>query len=269
MLPLAATSSLAATLTYSMNVGESIEYDVNNNRLVIGSLSTGRIIGIPLPDGSASASFDSSTVHTYFAGSADVFATVGLQVDGDEPCYLYAALGGYPSRTSSSGVQMGVATIDLCNDTLAYFTNLTSLATTGGSMGNDLTKVGDVLYVTDFLGDQLLAVSGQNTASPVVSKVIDFVGANGIEHIGDVLIIASFSGCSLYRYDTTTGAGASITLTPSVPVCGDGVYFDSSRTTLYVTNGGGSYAGQVRQSSCACVISCDGSRAVGWQSDML
>ena len=98
-------------------------------------------------------------------------------------------------------------------------------------------------------GGQLLAVSGQNTASPVVSKVMDFGGANGIEHIGDVLIIASATGCSLYRYDTATGTGAPITLTPSVPVCGDGVYFDSSRTTLYVTNGGGSYGGQVRQSS--------------------
>ena len=139
-MPLAASSTLAAMLDYPFNVGESIEYDVTNNRLVIGSLSSGRIIGFPLASGAANASYSSTSVHTYFNGSDDVFASAGLQVDAANPCYMYVAIGGYPSRTSSSGVQIGVATIDLCTDALLYFTNLTSLAT-GHSMANDITKV--------------------------------------------------------------------------------------------------------------------------------
>ena len=116
-------------------------------------------------------------------------------MDGSNACLLYAAVGGYPSRTSASGVQIGLATINLCTDQLLYFTNLTAFAR--GSMGNDLTKVGDTIYVTDFLGGQLLSVTGQNTPTPSIAKVMDFAGANGIEHVDEhTLIISSITGSS-------------------------------------------------------------------------
>ena len=200
-MPSGPSEVLAATLLYPMNVGESIEYDATNNRLVIGSLSTGRIIGITLPEGGDAVSFDAAEVHTYFSGSADVFATAGLQVDQDDECLLYAAVGGYPSRTSASGVQMGLATINMCEDRLEHFTNLTALAT-GGSMANDLTRVENKIFVTDFLGGQVLVVEGQNTAHPTAEKVMDFPGANGIESVDDdTLLISSVTGGYVAKFD--------------------------------------------------------------------
>jgi len=248
-MPSGPTAVLAATLNIPWNAGEGIEYDQTNNRLVIGSLSSGRIVGIPLPDASTPQTYSMynaslATVHTYFTGSDDVFATAGLQVDQDDECLLYAAVGGYPSRTSVSGVQMGIATINLCEDRLEFFTNLTRFAR--GSMANDMTRVGDTIYVTDFLGSQVLKVIGQNTPTPVVEKLMDFSGANGIEHADDnTLLISSAFGGYLAKYDIATRAVSQVRMTAGPNVVGDGIVFDSSRTTLLVTNGGGSYGGQV------------------------
>ena len=250
---------LAATIEWPNNVGESIEYDALHGRLVIGSLSSGRLIGLPLPNGTAATQQSLEVLFGGQSASADVFSTSGLQADDANPCYMYAAVGGYPSRTSASGVEMGLATIDLCARRLAYFTNLTAFAR--GSMANDLTKTADgTIYVTDFLGGQVLVVQGQNSASPAVSKLLDLPGANGIEHVSDALLISSATHGYLYRYDLTPGGwhhpagGGGITgrvvltyaphLTPSA-LYGDGILFDSTRTTLYVTNAGGDYAGQV------------------------
>ena len=53
-------------------------------------------------------------------------------------------------------MQIGLATINLCEDRLAYFTNLTTFANPIGSMANDVIQVGTKIYVTDFLGSQVL-----------------------------------------------------------------------------------------------------------------
>ena len=245
-------ASLTATLDYNLNKPESIEYDVTNNRLVVGSISTGRIIGIPLPLVGKPV-YDASSVHTYFEGGTagqndSVVGTAGLQVDPADPCILYAAVGKYPAY-KGPGTQIGVATINLCSGSPsrpAYFTDLTTLAKGYGSMCNDIAAPlwanGD-LYVTDYLGNQLIRVRGQNSASPSFEVMIgSCLGCNGIEWLADgALLISQLNTfghphLGLYRYDTVAKTGAL--LTGTAPLAGDGIIFDASRQTLYSVVGG-------------------------------
>ena len=50
---------------------------------MLGSLSTGRLIGLAVPDG-PELQLDASSVHVYFGGSTEVFATAGLQRDAEQ-----------------------------------------------------------------------------------------------------------------------------------------------------------------------------------------
>eukprot|EP00966_Prymnesium_polylepis_P314852 7275119-Prymnesium_polylepis.1 len=75
---------------------------------------------------------------------------------------------------------------------------------------------------------------------------MDLPGANGIEHVDDhTLIISSATLQYLYKYDLRTRVGAQVALVGGAAVAGDCLIFDSTRTTLFVTNGGGAYAGQI------------------------
>ena len=166
-----ASATTVIQLTYPNNVAESMAFDPNNNRLVLGSLGAGRIVGLPIPTSDETIPLDitASTAHVYFPGSDDVFSTAGLQLDADNSCLMHAAVGAFPPRTSASGVMMGVATVNLCTDSLEMFTNLTELAVDRRGMANDLVQAGSALWITDYFGGQVIRVTGHGT--PLVRAV--------------------------------------------------------------------------------------------------
>ena len=89
-------AELVTIIDYPNNKQEGIEYDALGQRLVLSSLASGRVIGIPLPSKQPIASASSiaeSQVHQYFAGSEEVYATSGLEVDKEDRCRLFAGVG--------------------------------------------------------------------------------------------------------------------------------------------------------------------------------
>lgn len=79
-------------------MGEGIEYDILHDRLVVGSMSTGAIRGVPSTAAANEVQLTASEVYTYFEGGGkfSINATVGLKVDPANSCLLWAAVKSIP-----------------------------------------------------------------------------------------------------------------------------------------------------------------------------
>ena len=165
---------------------------------------------------------------------------------------MYGANSLFPDSLSAA-IRGGLSTYNLCADTLVSFTDLTSLMNpTGQSLMNDVTRVCDNVYVTYYTGNQVIQVTGQNSGAPLAKKAFDLPWPNGIEHVGEVLIVVQPNVYNFYRYDTATRLGHDIQIFPEGSAIeilgppssaneanGDGIIFDSSRTYLFVVNNHG------------------------------
>lgn len=262
-------SQLAVTLDWPSFVGEGLEYDAANRRLVLGSVPSGRVVGIPVPRLDAppvtytqSSVGSSGGLHEYYSGNASsAFSAIGLEIDQDDACRMYAASGSFGSRPEivAAPLRGGVSSFNLCSDELLAYTPLVErsfgiASPTSGGLINDLARVGDQLYVTDYWANRVFVVTGQSTDTPFATKAFDLQAPNGIEHVGTVLIVAQPDVYKLYRFDTATRAGRQIQLVPpDAMVNGDGIRFDPSKTYLFVVNNHGALVDTV-----SVLVSYDG-----------
>ena len=230
---------LVATIEMPGWFGEGLEIDYSNNRLVLGGFGNGRIIGIPMPrlaDPPMNYTASSAGVHTYYAGnSSSSFSAIGLQVDPNDACIMYSAAGLFRTAFApTAGPGGGVSSYNLCTNSLIAFTDLTALSPV---FMNDLTVMGDIVWATDFLGNKIYSIMGQNSGTPFARTAFGLPGGpNGIEFVGDVLIVSQITAKRFFRYDTATRLGQEIVVTPPNFASGDGIIFDSSRTYLFTMN---------------------------------
>ena len=252
----------------SLTVGYGMAYDVVHNRLVVGSMTTGRIAGVALPSALPLTTVTEADTFTYYEGGADslgrgVFAATGLLVDASSPCTLYVAVGSVnktrvAERRHEGLPFMGVASVSLCGQGLLAFTDLSSLAVPGGAgaWANDLAQVGSTLYVTDSVGGQVFKVERQgDSAGAVVSKLFSLPSANGIAVTADgSLLVSSLSfpqglGSHLYKYSPATGHGGYVGGTASL-LRGDGMKTYGNKGTVL------SGFEPMTVASCLCIELC-------------
>jgi hypothetical protein len=74
-------------------VGEGIEYDQVHDRLVVGSMATGAVRGVP-NSASRGVRLTEMETFTYFLGGGthSISAIVGLKADPANACWLWAAV---------------------------------------------------------------------------------------------------------------------------------------------------------------------------------
>jgi hypothetical protein len=137
---------------------EGIAFDSKHGRLVFGGVTNGRIFGVPVPtDLSSVSTYNSSDVYDYVAYGAvgSPKHAVGLENDPGNPCLIYSAVAIPPwnDHNASAPLRGAIATYDICNNTVISQLNLTPLL---GALQlvDDQVKIGDHLYVADFLGNQ-------------------------------------------------------------------------------------------------------------------
>lgn len=164
-------ASTLEVINFPSMVPESFTYDPNRNMLVVGSLSDGTIRGVPFNSlGEGAITYDARTMHTYIPSGTDgIYSTAGIQLaansslsgnGGTGHCYAYVCMGGYPPNPNNNP-ETGLYLVDLCEDKVASFVSLPPAV--DGSFANDVTVLGDVAFVTDFLGDQVWAVTVTDT----------------------------------------------------------------------------------------------------------
>ena len=87
----------AIQLSLADMMGEGIEYDLQQDRLLVGSMSSGAIRGVP-STAARGVQLTTSEVYTYFEGGGNfsISATVGLKVDPTQSCWLWAAVKSTP-----------------------------------------------------------------------------------------------------------------------------------------------------------------------------
>ena len=78
-------------------MGEGIEYDPHYDRLMVGSMTTGAVRGVPNTAASR-IQLTEAEVYTYFqgGGSNSIDAIVGLKVDPANSCWLWVAVKSSP-----------------------------------------------------------------------------------------------------------------------------------------------------------------------------
>ena len=210
------------------DAGYGFAHDVIHNRLVVGSMTTGKIAGFALPTSTSLVSVGEAELHTYYAGGAtaadgrDLFAATGLWVDEAQPCKLIVAVGSVSpsvraSRRATNATEGAIATVSLCGGGLIAYTDLTPWAKANGMWANDLVQVGTTLWLTDNAGGQVLKIERHGeSAGAIVSKAFDLSHANGIAATGDgSLLVSSLVypygfRSQLYKFNPTTGVGGFV-----------------------------------------------------------
>jgi hypothetical protein len=124
-----------------------------------------------------------------------------------------------------------------------------------GSSPNDITVIGDVLYVTDFQGGYVWKIALTYTFDYDVSIFLTFNPVmekpNGIENIDDTLLISLMGSDMLLRVNIDSKQQTDVVVFPSSAyVGGDGLRFDTAKEVLYVA--------RHDDDSVIALVSCDG-----------
>lgn len=143
------TASPSFTLGISDFRPEGLTYDVNRDRVIIASLSTGVIRAFPNTDSLDTINEGSST--QLYEGSIDGTKTpiVGIKVFGD---VLYGAVGQLPPLTSP--FYGGLLILDLANPSNVELVDFSSLYDGTSMLPNDVvySSYANAVFVTDWIG---------------------------------------------------------------------------------------------------------------------
>jgi hypothetical protein len=228
--PYAAVPSMKFTYSF---FGEGIEYDVKQDRVLLGSLGerNRHIYSVPYFNGITPTTYDLADMKlvwngTAGSGSSDLPPSVaGLEIDPIDPDIVCAVLNSFPPK---SGDDCGVAKVNFRTGVMETYYSFKSLASSYNGnkcMTNDivLDSKGKNAYLTDFYGYQIIqleTVTGTSSVlddsfrsnclcdtsvtscPPDINNLYPLNGPNGIEIMdaGDSALLIGISSTKLCRY---------------------------------------------------------------------
>ena len=173
-------------------------------------------------------------------------------------CHVHNCRCGFISYVPLT-IPLGVAGIDICTAHQStepdLFIDLSQYANPEfGSSPNDITVVGNTLYVTDFQGGYVWRIVLSDEQHEIIEIFLSYDPAverpNGIENINNFLLISLMDSDTLRRVDATTKEESSVIISPAtVYASGDGLRFDSTKEVLYVA--------RHNADSVLALVSCD------------
>jgi sugar lactone lactonase YvrE len=205
---------------------EGIEWDAENERFLVGSLTEGTVFAIA----------DDGTV-TPFIEDENLMASVGIHIDQRNNRLLVAssdlAATGDPAMNGSALL----GAYDLTTGEQIYFADLGALLPEGRHFANDVTADPEGnAYVTDSFSPVIYKVTPEGEASIFAENelfAIEGFGLNGIEYHGHEYLLAAVSGSqSLYKVpfaDPTDVTAVEL----SEPFSGDGIIINPEDGHLF------------------------------------
>lgn len=264
IIPNAAGNPIASTIqtiVYPMMIPESFNYDANRNMLIFGSFTGGAIRGFPYNSFTDSTvTYDNTSVHEYIAAGTDgIYSTAGIGIFDASSCLAYVCMGKYPPNvTLANSIETGLYTINTCTNTVHSYVTLPISLDGNGSMANDVTLLNGILYVSDFVGNQVWTVvtdSYGTLSKPTVVLTSRSCAANdpsfcvlypdGMEAVNSpssvgtvpyVLISMLLTG--ILKYEPSTGVLWKVGDPTRVIFGFDGMKFNKDKSILYGTRNG-------------------------------
>jgi len=283
-----ASAPIAATIQTIVNgtniQAESFGYDPKLNMLVLGSISTGAITGYPynwLGDGGSVRAYGNTDKHTYLPSESPAVSYLGININpgnvfGDN-CYALACQGGFNPAVTR------LCLINLCTNKKVQCADLPRANPSTVSSANDVTVLGGVAYVSDWLGSLVWAVDisglslgaarivvaagtcASNAATQCTSKtdgmatVTQDMWGNALADpfilVSSIAKNAAGDPGGLFKFIPSSGALTYVTDLTNVITGLDGMKFNAAGTILYATRN--SLAG-VNYNTVVAAISCDG-----------